>query len=443
VIELPTLVLEALDALASAAGPVLLNRDPAPGEDEVPRRTAIAIELAVLADDPLDVWSVRVWVADALAFDGTAAMPIQPPFAGTVSAWRHDDRSCRVVLDPLAPFESRASIRVRVVATSAHGGQRVDESYAFTVEDKTPPALVAAIASGLRTLRLVFDKPVALGDDATFVIERLDRPAVGGTVIEAFANGTLLELALAAPLTPDARYLIRVSGVSDVLGNALAAPADIALFNGFRPPRPAGRRFDLFSMLSKHHRRNDAGGDLARLLSCFQEVTELLLAELDAIPDLFDIERAPERVLDAILRDLGNPFAFELTELQKRRLAAILVGIYREKGTAPGIKNAARFFLGLDDVAVVPLAATALVLGESALGEDWELGPSTRFARYAFEIAIGRVLTDNERAALLAIVRYMKPSHTHLARIVEPSIPPTFDHWEIGISELGLTTLLH
>jgi phage tail-like protein len=178
-------------------------------------------------------------------------------------------------------------------------------------------------------------------------------------------------------------------------------------------------------------------------MACLQEVTDWLLAELDAMGDLTDIERAPEWMLDRILADLGNPFTFPLTVLDKRRLASMLVSIYQQKGTAPGIKNAVRFFLGLDDLEITPLTSTTLILGESQLGEDWELGPSTRFARYAFEVQVGRILTDDETAALTAIVRYAKPAHTHLTNIRMPSVPPFIDHWEIGMSELGTQSVLH
>ena len=40
--------------------------------------------------------------------------------------------------------------------------------------------------------------------------------------------------------------------------------------------------------------------------------------------EVFDLERAPEVFLDLILADLGNPFPFDLDELDKRRLDSIL-----------------------------------------------------------------------------------------------------------------------
>lgn len=93
---------------------------------------------------------------------------------------------------------------------------------------------------------------------------------------------------------------------------------------------------------------DDHTGDLFRFIACLQEVTNLLLADVDRWPDIFDLERAPEAFVDLILRDLGNPFPFELDAMGKRRLASVLVEMYRQKGTAKGIQNAIRFFLGID-----------------------------------------------------------------------------------------------
>ena len=143
------------------------------------------------------------------------------------------------------------------------------------------------------------------------------------------------------------------------------------------------------------------------------------------------------------MADLGNPFPFDLDELGKRRLASVLVEMYQQKGTARGIANAIRFFLGIEVEAIVAYSGEALVLGESMLGVDWILGPSSRFARYAFDVHVGVVLTETQRRQIRAIVHYVRPAHTHFIRLVEPTTPPTYDHWELGISELGTTTLLH
>jgi phage tail-like protein len=178
-------------------------------------------------------------------------------------------------------------------------------------------------------------------------------------------------------------------------------------------------------------------------MAVLQDVLELLLAEIDRFPDIFDLDLAPEPFLDLLLADLGNPFAFDLGELQKRRLAAVLVQIYRQKGTAAGIRNAIRFFLGVDVTAVSAFHGTTLILGESELGVDWVLGPSGQFALYSFDLTVNRVLTETERRQIRRIVDFMRPAHTHFIDILEPGAPAFIDHWELGMSELGETTDLH
>lgn len=442
-IELAALTLAGIDTIPAAVGPLLINRDPAPADSDVPRGAPIALELTVASGDAIDAWSVRVWVAGTLAYDGSAAAPVAVGYAGAGSGAVASAMSFRLTLVPTGALPSAASVSVRVVASSGRGAARVDETYAFTVEDVSPPAIVAALSTGPRGVRVVFDKPVALSASASFDLAPSSVPAVRGEVTASVAEDATVDLALASPLSPGVAYMLTAAGVADLRGHDVGPAGVQAILVAFAPPRPAGRRFDLWSMLPKMNRRADTDGDLAAFVACIQEVIDWLLADLDALPDLIDIERAPEWMLDLILQDLGNPFAFELTELQKRRLASILVGIYRLKGTAPGIRSAIRFFVGLDDVAITPLTATTLVLGESELGVDWELGPSARFARYAFEVTTPRVLTDTERSAVRALIDYMRPAHTHFVALNEPVIVAVFDGWELGTSELGVTSVLN
>lgn len=196
-------------------------------------------------------------------------------------------------------------------------------------------------------------------------------------------------------------------------------------------------------MLPKHNRREDQTGDLSRFVACLQEVTDLLLADVDRFPEIYDIERAPESFVDLILRDLGDPFPFELDALGKRRLGSVLVEMYRQKGTARGIINAVRFFLGIEVTAVVAYAGEAMVLGEAELGVDWVLGPSSRFARYAFDVVVAVPLSELQRRQISAIVEYLKPAHTHFVTLVEPGPPAFVDHWELGVSEVGESSDLH
>ena len=117
----------------------------------------------------------------------------------------------------------------------------------------------------------------------------------------------------------------------------ILAPENAAEFTGFLPVRPVGRRFDLYQLLPTLNRREDETGDLRRFLACLQEVTDLVVHDVDRFTDVFDPDLAPEAFIDAMLLDLGNPFPFDLSPVDKRRLLNVLVAIYREKGTAVGI----------------------------------------------------------------------------------------------------------
>jgi phage tail-like protein len=442
-VELPALYVDSVALVTSAARLVVVNRDPSPGEAGVPVDTAVALELVDVGTDGVHRTSVRVWVDGALAFDGGSATEIALAFAGPLSGVSETADTLRVVLHPVVPFASLATVSVRVVGQTVGSAAAVDEVYAFLVEDRTAPRVVGAQAIGQRSLRVAFDEPVTVPGSASFSLRPLGRPAVPMAATGVEVDGGVVVLTLDVEMTPDVLHEVVAIDVVDRRGNPVLGPFDRATFAGFRPPRPTTRRFDLWQMLPKHNRRDDVTGDLARFIACLQEVTDLLLTDIDRWPDTFDYERAPESFLNLILADLGNPFPFELEAIDKRRLASVRVEMYQQKGTAKGIQNAIRFFLGIDVSAITPFSSEALVLGESELGVDWVLGPSERFARYAFNVEVSRLLSARERRHLRAIVEYLKPAHTHFVDLVEPVAPIAPDHWELGVSELGTTTELH
>jgi phage tail-like protein len=319
-------------------------------------------------------------------------------------------------------------------------------------EDVVTPRVVGAQARELARVRVSFSEPVkqddpGAPDDALnstrYAVTRLSGPAVEAAVISVEAvTSSAVDLLTDVPLTPGASYRVDVDGVVDASGNAITATDGSAIFTGFVPPRPGSRVFDLYRFLPELNRREDQTGDLRRFFACLQEVTDLVLHDIDRFTDLLDPDLAPEPVLDLMLGELGNPFAFDLSVVDKRRLLNVLVAMYREKGTARGITNAIRFFLGLE-VQITAYAGEALVLGESLLGEDWVLGPSSSFAALAFEVTSPRVLATEERRRLRQIVDYLRPAHTHFARLVEPVPPEVVDHIELGISELDNSWVLH
>ncbi|RKH35682.1 phage tail protein [Corallococcus praedator] len=442
-VELPTLYVDTVSLFAETRRPLLLNRAPGPGEEDVPVDATLGLELVDVGTDGIARAATRVWVDGVLAFAGGDSVEVQPAFAGPLAEVRQTADTLRVVLHPAVPLASQATVSVRVVSATAGGEHLLDETYTFTVEDRTAPRLVGAQSLAPKSVRLAFDEDVRVPSSARFAFTPRGAPAVPVAALEAAADGPLVHLVLDTEMTPDVVYEVRVEGVTDAHGNLVLAPYHRATFAGFRPVRPPARSFHLWDMLPRHNRRDDVTGDLHRFISCLQEVTDLLLSDLDAFPDVFDLERAPELFLGAILQDLGNPFAFELDVLARRRLASVLVDMYQQKGTALGLRNAIRFFLGIEVRAISPFASDTLVLGESELGEDWALGPSERFARYAFNVEVERLLSPAERQRLRTLVEYLKPAHTHFVDLVEPLPPIHPEHWELGLSELGETTTLH
>jgi phage tail-like protein len=448
-VELPAFYVDALLLDPTPSRPAVLNRAPEPNDVAVPIGAVVAFDLVDVGPDGIDAAATQVFVGGVLAFAGGV---FQPGFDGPgSSATSPASDTLRFVIAPTTPFTSLAHVVVHIVTQTEGGAFTLDTAWAFDCQDLTAPRVVGAQARELQRVRVSFDERVKQatgtdGDDAlnpaNYAITRLSAPAVDVEVVSVeSATMSAIDLLTDLPLTPAASYRVDVSGVADAFGNAIAAD-NTASFTGFVPARPANRAFDLYELLPELNRREDDTGDLRNFLACIQEVSDLLLSDVDAFTDILDPDLAPESVLDLMLAELGDPFPFDLSIDDKRRLINVLVAIYREKGTSVGITNAIRFFLSLE-VDITSYSGEALVLGESLLGEDWVLGPSSAFAAYSFEISAPRTLTDEERTRLDEIVDYMKPAHTHFVRLVEPMPPEVIDDVELGESLLGDTWILH
>ena len=302
------------------------------------------------------------------------------------------------------------------------------------------PRLLNAYAVSPSELRLAFDVPIVITAAAEATCTPLDVPAVPAEAATWMVDGNVATATLNVELSPSRRYEVLVVGMTDAAGVAVAPPFDRATFIAAMP-RPSRRRFELWSMLPKHVRRDDASGDLARFVACLQDVVDLLLADIDAWPRIFDLSRAPESFMSAILADLGNPFPPPADLDAKRHLAAALTTMYREKGTAVGIENALRFLFGIESD-VLPYSAEGLTLDESELGVDWVVGPGASWGRYAFDVEVSRVLTTDERQQVRDVVTYARPGHTHFVNLIEPGPPPPSDDWILDVGKLSADAVL-
>lgn len=464
-IELPGFFIDAVnfDELGIGAGAIYLeviNRSPEPDQEEIRADSLISFDVAgslaappVLADTTVYIQTTtQDGVVGPLtcAYDG-GGTGFQAGFNGALSAVSAIDPSTiRFVIDPTLDFDSLSTVAIFLETDSVSYPGGLAEDWSFVIEDVTAPRLIKAQGREAKTVRLTFDEPVnmesATASDSAltptnYVFTRLEVPAVSIVASSVTAVSTsVVDVTLDIEMSPRKSYQVAVSNVADLLGNIIAAPFNSATFAGYTPAIPAERNFDLWRMLPRKNRDED-NGDLWNFISCLQEVTDLLLVEIDAWTDILDPDLAPEIFLDAMLQDLGNPFDFDLNETEKRKLIRILVAIYRQKGTSVGIINVIRFFLGIE-IAIDAYSDEGWDLGIDELGDSLTdgtaiLGPGTTYALYSFEIVSPIVLTAEQREQITNIANYMKPGHTHLIRIVEPTIPTVIDHLELGLSILG------
>jgi phage tail-like protein len=257
-----------------------------------------------------------------------------------------------------------------------------------------------------------------------------------------------VELTLHAELTPSRDYDLEAFGVEDLHDNAL-------LFSsiGFTSESlgiPQGRidgRFNFLDLWPDYNFKLDKTRDTERQARCFDEVLQLLLHDIDRFPEIIDIDQVSADNLDALLCHLGAPFTFitEFSEVDKRRLASVLVDAYKRKGVELGMEGFLSFVLGIQfNIRPFNRPEENWTLGVSLLGEDTILGPSTSFLKFAFEVLSPVPLTETQRRRLVEMVEWMKPSHTHFVRIIEPGTPgaPPVITWVLGTSALGESTIL-
>lgn len=456
-LEIPAFYVDAvvLDTLNSVAGVAwfeVFSRTPEPNETEVRTDLPLSFDLGTNYADTFN--AIKIW---ATIGTGTETLIVDTAAAFVDSAWSSLQSSptsytTRFTLTPTSDLPSLTVIQLRIEGSTT-GGQTLATSWSFTTEDLVAPTVASVQARDSLTVRVQFSEPVS---DTALVASAYaftrgnvyPQAAVGLTPVSVTrVLSDTVDVTVDLEQTNGAPYTVTVTGVEDLFGNVIAAPDNTADFTGLLCATwPADRSFELWGMIPRKNRDEDTGGELEAFLSCLQDVTNLLLCQVDGWTDILNPERAPEAFVDAMLDDLGNPFDFaaDLTLQEKRRLLSVLVAAYQQKGTAAGIINLVRLFLGID-VTVVAYSGDSgntWQMGVTELGVAL-LGGSGAADPYNFEIDSPVGLTTTERDTITTIAEYMKPAHTHLVQIVEPATTTVIDHVELGLSLLGTEWILH
>lgn len=212
--------------------------------------------------------------------------------------------------------------------------------------------------------------------------------------------------------------------------------------------------FRLENLLPALNFRIDDTGDLITFVNeVLQPTLDILFSEQQRWIEQQDVLTANENTVDAMLRDLGNPFdsAFDLPIERKRLLVRLLVNIYRNKGTEQSIADTIRAILGFEIVQIVtPVDLQGWELGIEVLGDDQFDPPIadpdlTDFAfldsdplspLYSFKIEVNFVMTQEQIDLGTEVVNIIKPAHTHFLGFIQPSTPLVIDHVELNLSAL-------
>lgn len=442
-LQLPSVQLD--NCVETDEQPFIVNRNPQPGEVQVPLTATIDFDLYGAFVD------LVVYVNDSLVFEGDGDDGEASGGWTATVADTPDSGGWRISLRPPANFASGEHVYVRAEAGAAKA------FWAFDAYDLIPPLIRSVEPVNKDQVRVRFNETVTMGTleagdallPANYLIERVSRPAVTPRVVhvDRVSDNEVL-LTTEFELSFGARYMLVISDVADEFDNMFLAPENVYEFNGWLPPFPAGRRWLLHDHVPAIALAEDTSDDLKLFLGCLQDTNNLLLESIDRWLDIIDPDIAPEQFVDAMLVDLGNPFEFEMTLEQKRRLVKCLVLIYQSKGTAKGIADVIRFFMGLE-VTFETFVGRGWRLGHDRLSSETTiatpdpiiLGPD-QHALYSFRIYYDGILTTQQRQQMLAIVTYMKCAHEHLIGIIDNTpIIAGYRYWILGKSKMGFSRL--
>lgn len=438
-IQLPSVVVDEVVDIALVTDEVVaINLIPESEEREVALDTAVQFEIYVVDGTAPAVAELEVHIGGILVLTGGS------PIAGwgLVSS-NPDVATLRIVLTPVTAFVSDIDVPV-VIEIASLGFER---HYQFHTIDVIRPHVVAAVGRDRNIVRVTFSEAMQMVDataasdalnPANYIIDRVSVPAVELAVVSVEAvDVDTVDLITDVTQTFQGAYQLTVSAtILDLAGNPhVAAPDNFVAFTGFAPVFPPGRRFLLQDFVPAMNLTEDSTGDLRMMLAILQEVTNVLLSDIDDWARILDSDVAPEAFVDEMLAGLGNPFEFDLSLVDKRRLIRILVPLYKLKGTQPGIVAAIQFFLNVTTQIQVytesgwELADDGFEDEGDELSDDSDLGdppailgPDQR-GLYSFRIISPVDLTEQQREQISVIANYMKVGHEHYLGTIEPGLP--------------------
>lgn len=442
--EIPAFYLDAIVFAAPAAGDFrLANRYPEPSAPAARADLPISFDLFPLSVSPS---AITVKVNGVTAYTAGA---FTSAFAGSLSAQSATSASQRWVIDPLEVWSDAEAVTVSV----SDGTTTI--AWSFTAQRTSGPKIAQVTAQDLQQVRVTFDEaPVAgtgtagdalLASAYAFTRAAADIAVQVAAISVSQVSATVFDVMTDIPLSAGHTYTLTLENVADALGNVTepTSPGATATFTAYLPQIDPTRAFNLYAMMPEKNRREDQTGELLAFLTVLQDPLDLLLHVIDSFADVLDPNLAPEGFVDAMLADLGNPFGFDLTLSQKRLLVQLLLPIYKQKGTAPGVVNALRLFLGISMVHVS--YGWGALLGDAILGDGTTANPGTFILGsndgldpLTFELLTPVALTDAQIAQGTAIVEFMKRGECRFLGFVYESAPSPDDPVELGFdSTLG------
>jgi phage tail-like protein len=231
-----------------------------------------------------------------------------------------------------------------------------------------------------------------------------------------------ISLTLDQELSPNRPYTLYGTNINDLNFVPNTMSMSSVVFTAQPLPVVTNRNFCLWdNFIPGINKRQDTSGDNQRLVRCFDEVTQLLLNDIDNFGNLQDVDLMPSDALDVTLANLGNPFLFLDDDLTKRKTINGLVQTFKDKGIDRGIENAVLFFTGITVTVQAFNLEDGWILGQSSLGYDTILGTSEAFLIYSFELVTDTILTDTQQTIIQQIVSEIQPAHTHFVRFVMPT----------------------